>query len=57
MSLTKEEYLEIISWYAKKCYYESKHLHENAKTSYNLELTSSAFRKLRLASEDGGDHE
>ena len=49
MTLTKEEYLEIISWYAKKCYYESKHSHENAKTSLNLGLSGRALEKLRAA--------
>ncbi len=49
MTLTKEEYVEIISWYAKKCYYESKHSHENAKTSSNLELSGRALEKLRAA--------
>tara|TARA_R100000808_G_C2106265_1_gene121761 strand:- start:177 stop:353 length:177 start_codon:yes stop_codon:yes gene_type:complete len=53
MSLTKEEYLEILGWYAKKCYYESKHSHENTiKVPAGLELSKRTLRKLRTISEE-----
>mgnify|MGYP003984376627 CR=1 FL=1 len=52
MKLTKKEYMEIIGWYAKKMYYESKHTEEtNSQTSTTPEAQT-ALEKLRFSLED-----
>ena len=45
MSLTKEEYREILSWYAKKTYYEQKY--KNSAPPADRDFVSSIHRKLR----------
>lgn len=45
MSLTLEEYREILSWYAKKTYYEQKY--KNHAPLADSQFVSSIHRKLR----------
>ena len=45
MTLTLEEYREILSWYAQKKYYEQKY--GNAAPATDREFVNSVHRKIR----------
>lgn len=50
MSLTLEEYREILSWYAKMTYYEQKY--KNHAPPADRDFVSSIHRKLRESTKD-----